>query len=475
MHKHVYAGAAALAAALGTCIPVHAAGDADLTAIRAEIRQLKEAYGARIDALEARLRDAEVSAARVAAPAATRLDEAPMAAPAGGPERARAVPDVSAAATGGIAAFNPAISVVLQGTYANFSQDPRRYALAGFQHAPDVLTGRRGLSLGESEITLSANVDDRFAGNLTVSLTPDDHLAVEEAYGFMLSLENGLVPKFGRFFSGIGYLNEQHQHVWDFQDAPLAYQAFLGGQLGQDGLQLKWVAPTEQFVELGAELGNGNGFPGSGDARNGVAASSVFAHTGGDIGASQSWRAGLAYLAERPRARRSVALDATGALSDVAFTGRSRLAVADFVWKYAPNGNAHETNFKVQAEYFWRRERGDLALDADGAGGPVQAHPYSSNQRGGYAQAVWQFRPAWRVGARYDRLSSGNPDYGANADLLDVSFSPRRYTAMVDYTPSEFSRFRLQYASSSTRPDVTDHQLFLQYLLTLGAHGAHRF
>ena len=38
--------------------------------------------------------------------------------------------------------------------------------------------GKRGLSLGESELALSANVDDRFFGNLIVSLTPDNTLSV---------------------------------------------------------------------------------------------------------------------------------------------------------------------------------------------------------------------------------------------------------------------------------------------------------
>ena len=46
---------------------------------------------------------------------------------------------------------------------------------------------------------------------------------------------------------------------------------------------------------------------------------------------------------------------------------------------------------------------------------------------------------------------------------------------MVDYTPSEFSRIRLQYGQSKTQAGMTDNQLFLQYILTLGAHGAHKF
>jgi len=461
MTRPLLASAVLVTATLAASSPAWCATDADLAEIRVQIQQLKDAYEARINALEARLRDAEANAARAAPPTA------------GAPPQPAALPAPSTSGGGGIAAFNPAVSLVLQGTYANLSQDPKAYALSGFQKSPDVSPGRRGLSLGESELALSANVDDKFAGNLIVSLTPENTVSVEEAYGFMPSLPNGLVPKFGRFFSGIGYLNQQHQHAWDFQDAPLAYQAFLGGQFAQDGVQVKWVAPTEHFIELGAEIGNGDSFPGSERDRNGVGATAVFAHTGGDVGDSHSWRAGLSYLALRPRGREASMLDTTGNVADVAFSGRSHVAIADFVWKYAPHGNATQTNFKVQGEYFWRRERGELT---DDPGGLAQTDAYAANQRGWYLQGVYQFMPYWRTGLRYDRLDPGRPQYGANADLLDVgAFHPERITAMVDYTPSEFSRFRLQYADSRTLPGVTDHQWFLQYILTLGAHGAHQF
>ena len=84
--------------------------------------------------------------------------------------------------------------------------------------------------------------------------------------------------------------------------------------------------------------------------------------------------------------------------------------------------------------------------------------------------------PEWRVGARYDRLDPGTVDYGANGVYLaNGSFNPQRMAVMLDCTPSEFSRFRLQYQQSKLRPGLTDNQFFLQYILTLGAHGAHRF
>jgi hypothetical protein len=358
------------------------AADPEVDAIRRELKELRESYEARIQALEKRLQEAESK---------------PVAAPS---------PQASAPN-----AFNPAISVILNGTYANLSRD-----------TPD---HKKGFSLGESEITLTANVDDKFSGNLIVSLTPENTVSVEEAYAIYTAAPAGLVPKFGRFFSGIGYLNEQHAHAWDFVDAPLPYQSFLGGQYSQDGIQLKWLAPTEHFIELGAEAGNGSSFPGEERNKNGVGSAAAYIHTGGDIGESHSWRAGLSYL--RP------------GVSD------SNLAIADFTWKWSPNGNGRETNFKLQGEYFEGTE--------------------GARQSGWYLQGVYQPFPLWRFGARYDRLDAGNLD----------SFAPKRASAMVDWSPSEFSRLRLQFTRAKTLADAVDNQWFVQYILTLGAHGAHRY
>jgi hypothetical protein len=46
---------------------------------------------------------------------------------------------------------------------------------------------------------------------------------------------------------------------------------------------------------------------------------------------------------------------------------------------------------------------------------------------------------------------------------------------MLDYSPSEFSRLRLQVARERTSPGRTDNQVFLQYIMSLGTHAAHSF
>ena len=455
---------AVFAAVASASLPARAQGD-DLTKIREEIKQLREAYESRIQALEKRLAEAEARAPRAEQ----------------GPAAAASAPASATATSTGPSAFNPAISLILQGSAARSSRDPDAYQITGFAPSGgEVAPAPRGLSLGESELIVTANIDPYFRGQLVAALTPDNEVEVEEAFFQTLGLGRGFTLKGGRFLSGIGYQNEIHQHAWDFQDAPLAYKAFLGGRLNDDGLQLRWLAPTDLFVELGAEVGRGRMFPATDRNRNGANAWSLFGHVGGDAGASTAWRAGLSYLRASPRDRGFEDLDSFGNPVVQSFSGKSELWIADFVVKWA-------TDLKLQGEYFHRRESGTLAYD-DSAGsalfGPV-SDVYRSRQSGWYLQGAYQFIPRWRFGYRYDRLDSGSVQNGivangvgpvaADFPLLMTAHNPTRHTAMLDWSPTEFSRLRLQFASDKSRIGVTDNQALLQYIFSLGAHGAHRF
>jgi len=372
-----------------------------------------------------------------------------------------------AARTASASAFNPAIGVIFSGTYGRLSEDPATYVLPGFALGPETGPGERGFSLGESEINMSANIDDKFFGYVTVALTPENEAEVEEAFIRTIGLPQGLTLKAGRFLSGIGYLNEQHAHVWDFVDAPLPYRAMLANQLGDDGIQLRWVAPIESFlVEFGAEALRGDGFPAGGAANKGTGTRGFFVHVGGDVGAGNSWRAGVSRLNARAVDRESG--DETNL--DL-FTGKSNLNIADFVWKWAPNGNATVTNFKFQAEYFKRAENGSFTP----FGSPDV--PIDGNQSGWYAQAVYQLMPRWRVGVRHDEVKADPVSATAPAGgVLDpAGHTPKRESAMIDFSNSEGSRVRLQFNRDRSRPDTVDNQVFLQYIMSIGAHGAHRF
>ena len=337
------------------------AQEAELAKIREEIRQLKDGYEQRIQALEKRLEEAEAKAGK-AETAATKAESTASQAQQSATKTEIAAS--SAANRGGENAFNPAVSLILQGTYANTSQDPNTFQITGFvPSGGEVGPPKRSFGLGETELTLSGNIDPYFRAVAIASLAPDGGVEVEEAYFQTLALGRGFSLKGGRFFSGIGYLNEQHQHAWDFQDAPLVYKGFLGNQLKQDGVQLKWIAPTDLLLEFGVELSAGDQYPGSDRNKNGIGGSALFANLGGDIGASAAWRAGISHLGFSPDGRSYTDTDSLGSPVTNSFTGTAKLSGVNGVLKWAPNGNPYYYNLKLQGEYFRLKQNGTLTYD----------------------------------------------------------------------------------------------------------------
>ena len=369
-------------------------------------------------------------------------------------------------------AFNPKISLILQGTFADYSSDAAP-DVPGVLLGPETGLSPAGLSLAETELAIEANVDDQFHGWATVALENEDGetvAAVEEAYVNTTALPAGLALKFGRFFSDLGYQNHVHAHGWQFVDLPLAYRALLAGQLNDDGVQLRWVAPTDLFVELGVEALRGQEFPAGGEERSGSNSTVLFAHIGGDAGDEASWRVGLSHLNADADGRVTGDEDGT---QEFTFTGDSAVSALDFVFKWSQDGNPAKRNFVLHAEYLQRDEDGtiDESVSATSTG-------YEGTQRGFYVQGVFQPVPRWRAGLRYDRLKSDNTlDAPTPAfDTLADEDAAQRWSAMVDFSNSEFSRLRVQYNLDESRPGgEADDQWFLQYVMSLGAHPAHQF
>jgi len=372
--------------------------------------------------------------------------------------------------------FNPAFSLILSGTYAALPHAPAG-AATGFAMNPN-LRNEQGFNIGESEMGISANIDPQFRGVATLALDPAGGVSVENAFVQTTSMGDGMNLKFGRFFSGLGYLNEVHAHAWDFVDQPLVYATFWGNQLGEDGVQFKWLAPTDTFIELGGEMGKGRGFPGTETPRNGVGGRTLFVHAGNDIGIEHSWRAGVSmHLTTRVDAISEEVPDLNGGLVNNSFSGDSQTYGMDFVWKYSPNGNVRDSYLKVQSEFFLRKEDGDLTYDTATTGANI-TDTFSVTQSGFYVQSVYQFIPRWRLGARYDRLDSGVAKVGtlnAGNVISDYAFKPTRTSLMLDYSPSEFSRLRVQLVRDDSIATIRDYQFLLQYVMSLGAHGAHSY
>lgn len=457
MYSKPFAAAALIAGAALLSTPAYAQSSDDVAALRRDMETLRQDYQNRISELEARLATAESDAAtaRATAEAAQASNTTSADDPIQVAEQAPADVPVSPPASSNPNIYNPGISVALNGFYTAARNDTGEETIAGFALGEETGRPTRGFSAGETEVSLAANIDPFLAGFVSFALSNEGGADLEEAYIRTTALPGGLTVKAGRFLSGIGYLNERHAHDWSFSDAPLPYRAFLGTQLGDVGVQARWIAPTNQYLEFGAEALQGEGFPAAGSDNHGAGTYSLFARTGSDINQSSSYLASISYLHTSAQDR-----DTAGDL----FTGDTDLGIASLVYKWAPSGNPLVRNLTVVGEYFYGMDDGEF-----------NGTPFQQSHDGWYAQGLYQFMPQWSVGLRYSALHSESVDGALIGSVLDDGgHDPFDITALLEYDTSEFGRFRVQYAhdeSSTTPNDI----LTLQYTVIYGPHGAHRY
>ena len=391
----------------------------------------------------------------------------------------------AAQAADGGNAFNPGVSLVLNGTWASYPSDAGHRQIPGFMLGDGAGLAPQGFGLGESELDLASNFDNLFTGFGALSFHEshgEDSVEVELAYLQTIAMPEGFQVTAGKFFSAFGYQNSRHAHAWDFVDQPLVYETMLNNQYSDPGVQVTWLAPTDTYLLFGAESFGGDKFPAGGAAHSGNGANTAFMKVSQDVDDSNTWFAGLSYMSARSVDRASLSIP-DSQFSDVSdmgapfFTGTSNILGADLVWKWAPHGNFYQKNFVFQAEYLHRNESGIVSLapcgSVVGCGG---SSAYHDSAAGWYVQGTYQWRPQWRFGLRYDRLSSDNTLQGGYdpAGLLANGFTPHRESAMVDFSNSEFSRIRLQYNRDQPGPTAYN-EVFLQYIVAMGSHPAHTF
>tara|TARA_R110002050_G_scaffold57423_3_gene129057 strand:- start:195762 stop:197138 length:1377 start_codon:yes stop_codon:yes gene_type:complete len=449
-----------IAAVLAPVSPIFADESNDsITTLKAEIAQMRAEYEQRINQLEQRLADNESST--------TLLNDTIK-------NTTAVAPTPTATTANSKNSFNPAISMVLNGGFNQYQNNPENYALDGFALQGEGELGKESFSLGESELTLSANIDQALYGQATVALHEHEgetEVEIEEAFIESLGLGNGLTARAGRFFTPIGYLNQRHIHTWNFADAPLIYRGLFGNQLSTDGLKLAYILPTDQLFEVGATVGAGDSYPGGGD-HNGIGDWLIYAKTGGDISVESSWQASVSHWQSNPENREYSGGHSHGAeKASPLFNGDTDISNISLVYKWAKNGNFREQNFSLTGEYFLLNDDGNITHGDEFA-------TYDGKQYGGYVEAVYQFNPQWRSGLRYDWVGSdhkaSDSDLLADAGLDGEYSNPQRSSVMVEYLPSEFSRIRAQVNYDQSYSD-DDLQLLLQYTVSLGAHGAHSY
>ena len=391
-------------------------------------------------------------------------------------------------------AFNPAISVILDGSYYRDNASGKEESwseaiehVAGFvnphdhdDHDHGELTN--GFNLHHAEVLFSASVDNYFDAVLALGIY-EDGLEIEEAYGVTRNLPAGLQLKIGKFFSGIGYHNSQHSHDWSFADMALPYQLIFGDHgLNEKGIQLTWIPATDNYTVFGVEALQGenegmSNYEGRRGYDIGVGASNqagprlftAFAKYAPDLGHDHALQIGLF------GGQSGLHQNLHGSRGE---EGKTSFVGTDWVYKYDGGGHLGHRNLTLQAEYIYRvRDLEVVGVRTE----DVVSHPLGEKRKDIqdvlYMQGVYGIAPRWQTGLRYEVAGMKN-QIGRYPD--DNPARTDRITANITWHPTEFSKLRLQAARARLAEGregdrESYNQFYLQYQLALGVHGAHRF
>jgi hypothetical protein len=458
-------------------------------ALRKQMDAQREAYEAKLGQMQNRLDTLSQAVAQKPASGEDELKEALNKQGAGQAETA------SGGALGSVGravqSMNPQASVIIDTIY--YSDDSKHgfsamtQEMAGFGHShggDDEHSHEHGLKQGFNlrhlELAFSAEVDPYFKGYANVAVT-EDNAEIHEAYIDTSALPWGFKLRAGKFFSNFSRINHQHTHEWDFVDAPLIYTLTLGDhRLLDKGLQLSWLAPTPFHLLFGVEALQGDN-------------EMMFNYLGGshlpEKDGPRLWVGWLKYSPNLPgghgleigpyfaRGVHQEEHDGNGdGIQDHWLSGHSQFYGVDLVYKYDSGRAYGEGDLILQADYFRRKK--DLSVEQHDLAPAFIGKDRIATQDGYYVQGVYGFLPRWRAGLRWEQVGLTNEDTFPDDSSSDYDAS-WRLTGMVDFSPSHFSRLRLQSAYGSyAMDDGTDQeawQLWLQLQVSLGTHGAHKF
>ena len=304
------------------------------------------------------------------------------------------------------------------------------------------------IDVRSAELSLFAPVDHVFEGVGSIAAELEGgryEFSLHEAYVRSSSIIPRSRLRVGKFFIGVGRLNQIHQHDWPFTTAPKVHREFFASEAAIDtGAEYSYLLPTDRVFEITLGVTNNYCYG--------------HCHTLG----SRPPRP-LVYL--RPSTffdlseEGGLALAATILDREDAANVKTRLLGVDLAYK---NRMGRRLVWLVQSELYHQ----------------AQSTPTSSSAKAGaYVYSQYGLTPAWTFGVRVDGYSHLDMKFASNnqrrADF-DYGVVP-----VLTYKPSEFSTLRFSYShevdTTEGDADVRDRRFQMQLTYILGAHPAHKF
>ena len=383
---------------------------------------------------------------------------------------------------------------VLVAAGASAARDDELENLQGGGHDPK----RRGFTLQQAELSLIGAVDPYFQVEAHL-LASEDEIELEEAFIQTLALPSGLELEVGYFLTEFGRINPTHPHAWNWLDQPIVNTRLFGGEgMRGVGMRVAKLLPTPWYSQLHFGVQNADG------ERMASFLGGEIAHVHGEEEESGDVHEELG-IGGRPIVDREVR-----SLKDLVYLARWENAVeisptwsgkfgisglygpnftgpdgetwiygADFFLKWLPETNRRgRPFFRFEGEVIKRDLQADAFFDED-EGESIAGD--TLRDWGFYLQGLYGFNGLWSAGLRYEYASgsSNNLEHeGAYPGRRDDPFRDNRsrISPLLVYSPSEFSRIRVQYNYDHADHLSSDaHSVWLGFEALIGAHPAHTY
>jgi hypothetical protein len=298
------------------------------------------------------------------------------------------------------------------------------------------------LQMHESEVGFQAIIDPYARGDFFISFG-EEGVNLEEGYITLTALPAGFVAKVGKMRSAFGKVNLTHNHTLPWIDRPLVTNNLVGGEDGIDdaGVSISRIIPAPKglFLEATGQVFRGD----SGEDDNPV----FRASRNSDVST-------VAHLRSYKDISESTNIDIGASFArghnELGTDFLTQLWGVDATLRWKPLRRSIYHSFVARSEFIWS-ERQQL--------------PAEQRAFGFYTSADYQLGRRWFLGGRYDFS-----DRSRFANLADKGGS-----VVLTYWPSEFSQLRGQYRYTRYAGNIDTHELFMQLIFSLGAHGAHPF
>jgi len=305
------------------------------------------------------------------------------------------------------------------------------------------------LNVRSAEFMVSGSIDHYFDGLINFAGHTEEgefELVLHEGY----VSSSKLIPysrfRVGKFFLGVGRLNQFHQHDWPFTDAPQAHNTFFAEEgVTDSGLEYTFLFPTTHFFELTA----------------GVTRNYCYGHCHADVAKPPRplfYLHPVTFFEFSSQTGLQLGLSYLNRKDDAGI--QTHLAGLDMTFKHR---QGKRLVWLLQAEAYYQ-DQGSDSVD-------------NIRQVGGYCLTQYGLSPSWLLGLRLDAFSELSMKFqttNQKRDDLDYAIVP-----IVTWKPSEFSTLRLSYTldvdTTKGDKDTVDQLVQLQFNFILGAHSAHDF